>query len=87
MTVWSVRNDGELQWPEECYLTFSNVDGNSCEYLSPVRVKALQPGQEMNVSALMRSPVQPGPSKMRWTMADPNGCFFGRMSWFKIILL
>jgi len=77
--TWRVTNNGEDQWPEGCYLTFTG--GINLSPLTSVPAGSLHPGETKDLSVDMNSPAEPGIYESKWRMATPNGSLFGETIW------
>ena len=66
---------GDEPWPAECALRF--VAGEQFGPYSSISVKALRPGEMLDVSVEMISPAEPGIHQGQWKMCTNNGLYFG----------
>jgi Ig-like domain from next to BRCA1 gene len=66
---------GDESWPHDCSLRF--VAGEQFGPHSSVAVKALRPGEVIDVSVEMISPVEPGIHQGQWKMCTASGLYFG----------
>jgi hypothetical protein len=78
--TWRFRNGSKASWPVGSKLLF--VGKKKCIKMGgPDEVavgRAVEPGQEVDISVPLVSPHFPGSYRGCWRMADPNGRRFGR---------
>lgn len=79
-----MRNSGELSWGDDVELVYFKGDETlSLEQRYPV-INA-QPGQQVEISASIRTPTQPG-RYCTYFRLQKNGKFFGPRVWVDIIV-
>jgi len=82
--TWAMRNSGELSWGDDVELVYFKGDETlSLEQRYPV-INA-QPGQQVEISASIRTPTQPG-RYCTYFRLQKNGKFFGPRVWVDIIV-
>ncbi|KRY73602.1 Uncharacterized protein T4A_51 [Trichinella pseudospiralis] len=73
--VWRVANSGSKPWPPGCMLRLVHSEFYIENRI--MEVKALQPGEEADISVTMVSPAAAGVYQSRWKMATNSGYPFG----------
>ena len=73
--TWRVRNNGTCVWDAGFKLSF--VGGDAMGGTSLVLGKAVNPGEEIEISVPMVAPSTAGSIRGNWKMATTTGTFFG----------
>ena len=83
---WRVKNSGTCAWEPDFELAY--VNGNRAGAAmsgSPVAVgRAVEPGEEIDLTASLRAPRLYGTFQGFWQMRDRDGQFFGEVVWVGI---
>ncbi|KRY73603.1 Uncharacterized protein T4B_9498 [Trichinella pseudospiralis] len=82
--VWRVANSGSKPWPPGCMLRLVHSEFYIENRI--MEVKALQPGEEADISVTMVSPAAAGVYQSRWKMATNSGYPFGETIWCIILV-
>ncbi|KAL1241116.1 Protein ILRUN [Trichinella spiralis] len=82
--VWRVANSGSKPWPPGCMLRLVHSEFYIENRI--MEVKALQPGEEADISVTMVSPSAAGVYQSRWKMATNSGYPFGETIWCIILV-
>jgi len=82
--TWAMRNSGELPWGDDVELVYFKGD-ESLSMQSRYPVMNAQPGQEVQLSANIRTPRTPG-RYCTYFRLQKNGKFFGPRVWVDIIV-
>ena len=82
--TWRMKNEGTDQWPEGCKLVFISHKKQNIALVDELPVKALMPGEEIDLSLEMIAPDYPGKYVGYWRMQDHRGKKFGQRIWISI---
>jgi len=74
--TWRLQNSGDRSWPEGVRLVYVTGD-NIGDYASDPLDRAIEPGEEVEITIPMTAPSEPGTYKGSWQMRTPEGDFFG----------
>ncbi|CDO73092.1 hypothetical protein BN946_scf185007.g146 [Trametes cinnabarina] len=86
---WRMRNNGEIDWPENTEVVFVAGDRMAPGGGAPLKyhVGAVKVGEEVEVLAgEMKAPEVPGKYVSSWRLSDGNGNLFGHSIWVDIIV-
>mmetsp|Transcript_20064 Transcript_20064/g.28096 ORF Transcript_20064/g.28096 Transcript_20064/m.28096 type:complete len:564 (+) Transcript_20064:108-1799(+) len=81
--TWRMRNDGAVAWPEGTVLKF--VGGVVMSDSPTIPVKALNVGEEMDISVAMTAPTVAGRYISYFRLCTPDGIRFGHRIWVDFI--
>ena len=73
--TWRVQNSGDLTWDQNCTVRLLNGRPMTKDRTQPV--PDVSPGQESEITVLLRAPQNAGTYSARWQLHDPNGEPFG----------
>ncbi len=73
--TWRVKNAGGKAWPETTVLQF--VSGEKLASVTEVKVGAVEPGKEVDVSVEMKAPEADGTFESRWALASAGATIPG----------
>lgn len=73
--TWRLRNSGTCTWTPSYGLTA--VDGDALEVLEAATMPVVPPGDEIDLSATLRAPQEPGTYQTWWQLQADNGVAFG----------
>jgi len=82
--TWTLKNDGDLDWPEGTKLIFVGNEGKALAYQTEFVVGSLKVGEETNVSAVLKSPKVAGTYRVAFRLADEKGTEFGHWIWAEL---
>jgi hypothetical protein len=77
--TWRLQNSGDEPWPTGCSLRF--VTGELFGPNDSVSVQALLPGEMVDISIEMISPIETGIHQGQWRMCTTSGLYFGEQIW------
>ncbi|MBN1679873.1 MAG: C39 family peptidase [Anaerolineae bacterium] len=83
--TWRVENTGDEAWGTGYRL--SHVDGQAMTANTTLDIPACQPGGEVDISVHLTAPREPGAYFSDWRFRQPDGEFFGKKLYTKIIVI
>jgi len=80
-----MRNEGNSNWPNGCQLTY--VGGDLLTTQNSVAVSSVKPGEEIDISVDMITPVKAGRYTSFWRLTAPEGTKFGHRIWVDLVVV
>lgn len=74
--LWKLSNNGTVPWPKGSYMSI--VEGDKHLLQENIIIPMIQPGEEIEISAEMSAPIQPGRYAAYLRLSSPSGTFFGQ---------
>jgi hypothetical protein len=74
--VWRIRNTGSCTWTPDYQFVFEDGDQMNSPDVTPLS-KEVPPGQTIDISLLMRTPMEANTYTSNWMIKDPSGNLFG----------
>jgi hypothetical protein len=72
---WMIENNGDLQWPQECYLKLVSATNND----EKMYVPAIAPRDTHIITINLVSPAEIGQFKSQFCLCTPSGLTFGQI--------
>jgi len=82
--TWAVQNTGSEAWPEPCKLIFLRGDREMLGETEEFSVISAQPGQSVEVSVPITTPVKAGNYTAYFQLADSDRKVFGPRLWLEV---
>ncbi|VAW29864.1 Serine/threonine protein kinase PrkC, regulator of stationary phase [hydrothermal vent metagenome] len=75
--AWELKNSGTCPWPAN--LQWEYVEGETFDYDDgPILLEeAVEPGDEISLTALLKGPQEPGTYESSWQLVDADGKVYG----------
>lgn len=83
--TWQLQNSGSAAWPPGTKLMYVRGNLPSLENAFEI-AESVAAGQTVNVSAVVRTPTQPGRHRALFRLVDPAGAKFGPRLWCDLLV-
>lgn len=84
---WVMKNNGTESWPEGTKLQYMKKESSLSSLEKEYQVKAIKPGECVDISAVLTTPSEPGRSTAYFRLVDHEGNHFGPRIWCDVIVI
>jgi peptidoglycan hydrolase-like protein with peptidoglycan-binding domain len=87
MKVWKLRNAGSCSWTADYKIVFDSGDQMGAPASGQFTNETIDPGETVDIHAILTAPSQPGTYTGYWKLQEPGGATFGLSSgpfWVRI---
>lgn len=84
--IWKMSNQGNMAWPEGTTLLHVAGDSLQADPAAPIEVAPCGPGEEIDITANLVAPSQPGRYIAYFRLQGPRGYRFGQRIWVMLLV-